>query len=330
MNAPSTEFRLLGPLEVHDARTGRHLPVPGARQRALLAVLLVEADRTVSVERLAEELWGDRPPRSAPNAVQAHIARLRKLLPRPTPEPPPTPTGTGIVTTPGGYLLRLADATTDAQRFCLLSDEGRAVAATEPDRAVTLLSSALALWRGPALADCRSGPICTAEADRLEERRLTTLEAFYEARLRSSRPDGITGELERLTDEHPLRERFYDLLMVALHRTERRGEALAVYERARHRLTTELGVEPGPSLRGRWEALLRHEASLSPVRLWPGSRSDEDPYPPPYTPHAPTETDELTRIGEHLAVLTRQLHQLTTRLEALTTHRPTPPDTPSP
>jgi DNA-binding SARP family transcriptional activator len=318
----SAEFRLLGPLEIHDPRTGRVLAPPGAKQRALLAVLLVEAGRSVSVERLAEELWGGRPPRSAANAVQAHIARLRKLLPEPGPaEAPgagPAPR-TGIVTEPGGYLLRLGGATTDAERFRLLSDEGRAAAASEPDRAVALLGGALDLWRGPALADSRGGPVCTAEADRLEERRLTTLEAFYEARLRSSRQEDVTGELERLTDEYPLRERFYDLLMAALQRADRRAEALAVYERAQRRLVGELGVEPGPSLRGRRQALLRHEASASPVRLWPGSRSDEDPYPVAHEARCDvpdvTRAGEIARIGVRLTALTRELRELTDRFE---------------
>ncbi|MFJ4467404.1 AfsR/SARP family transcriptional regulator [Streptomyces sp. NPDC089424] len=146
-----------------------------------------------------------------------------------------------------------------------LSAEGHAAAASDPDRAATLLERALSLWRGPALADCRGGPICTAKAYRLEEQRPLTLEAFYDARLRSARPDGITGDLELPAEEHPLRERFADLLMVALQRAGRHCEALAVYDRVRRRLASELGASPGPLLRGRREALLRHGPPPGPL-----------------------------------------------------------------
>ncbi|MEU6381129.1 AfsR/SARP family transcriptional regulator [Streptomyces sp. NPDC046909] len=318
MTGADTEFRLLGPLEVHHPRTGRRVVPPGAKQRALLATLVVEAGHTVSVERLADELWGAHPPRSAANAVQAHVARLRKLL---TPQDGPAPHET-IVTEPTGYLLRLGEATTDADHFRRLSTEGRAAAASDPDRAAALLDRALSLWRGPALADCRGGPLCAAEADRLEEQRLLVLEAFYEARLRSARSDGITGELERLAEEHPLRERFSDLLMVALHRADRRSEALAVYERVRRRLATELGVEPGPTLRGRREALLRHGPHPSPV-------PDEDWYA--YEDYAQDlayddpalRAAEMARIGRRLEELSHELRELTRRFEALRTARPT-------
>jgi DNA-binding SARP family transcriptional activator len=320
MTAAGTEFRLLGPVEVHHPRTGLRVVPPGAKQRALLATLVVEAGHSVSVERLADELWGERPPRSAANAVQAHVARLRRLL-GPTDDPAVRET---IVTEPAGYLLRLGSASTDAEQFRRLSAEGRAAAASDPDRAAALLDRALALWRGPALADCRGGPICAAEADRLEEQRLVVLEAFYEARLRSARSDGITGELERLAEQHPLRERFSDLLMVALHRADRRSEALAVYERVRLRLAAELGVEPGPSLRGRREALLRHGPSQPSFAVreldfegveefggYPGFAEDmayDDPDP---------RAAEMARIGRRLAELSYELRELTRRFEAL-------------
>ncbi|MGP4013534.1 AfsR/SARP family transcriptional regulator [Streptomyces sp. 4N124] len=293
MNGAGTEFRILGPVEVHDAPAGLRVVPPGAKQRALLASLVVEAGRVVSAERLADELWGDGPPRRAANAVQAHVARLRRLLGGPARERDAAHHAR-IVTGPGGYLLRLGRATTDAERFCRLSAEGRAACADDPERAARLLDRALSLWRGPALADCRGGPLCAAEADRLEEQRLTALETFYEARLRSARPEGITGELERLAQEHPLRERFYDLLMVALDRAGRRSEALAVFERARRRLAGELGVEPGPLLRGRWQALLRHE---------PQEAAGAGP--------------ELARIGRRLEEISGELRELTLRFEQL-------------
>ncbi|MFF4911075.1 AfsR/SARP family transcriptional regulator [Streptomyces sp. NPDC001260] len=318
MIGTDTEFRLLGPVEVHRSRTGLRVVPRGAKQRALLATLVVEAGHTVSVERLADELWGARPPRSAANAVQAHVARLRRLLGA---ADGPVAHET-IVTEPTGYLLRLGEAATDAEHFRRLSAEGRAAAASDPDRAAALLGRALSLWRGPALADCRGGSICAAEADRLEEQRLVVLEAFYEARLRSARSEGITVELERLAEEHPLRERFSDLLMVALHRADRCSEALAVYERVRRRLAAELGVEPGPSLRGRHEALLRQVGS-------PGGyaecgeytdRADDLAYGDPAL-----RAVEMTRIGRRLEELSYELRDLTRRFEALRSDTPPEP-----
>ncbi|MFE7853226.1 BTAD domain-containing putative transcriptional regulator [Streptomyces sp. NPDC057403] len=324
MTATATEFRLLGPVEVHRSRSGLRVAPAGAKQRALLATLVVEAGRTVSVERLAEELWGAHPPRSAANAVQAHIARLRRLL---AAADGPAAHET-IVTEPTGYLLRLGEAATDAEHFRRLSAQGRAAAASDPDRAAVLLDRALSLWRGPALADCRDGSICAAEADRLEEQRLVVLEAFYEARLRSARSEGITVELERLAEEHPLRERFSELLMVALHRADRCSEALAVYERVRRRLAAELGVEPGPSLRGRREALLR-QAGHSPAGdagfghctdraedLWCG-----DPA---------LRAAEVARIGRRLEELSCELRDLNRRFEALRADTPPGPRRPHP
>jgi len=336
MSGVFPEFRVLGPVEVHDPRTGWRVVPPGAKQRVLLAVLVIEANRTVATERLADELWGQAPPRRAANAVQAHVARLRRLLRSPFAGAPlaPCSAATGpappewIFTGPAGYVLQLGKATTDTERFRRLSAEGRAVAAEDPDRAAELLGRALSLWRGPALADCRGGPLCAAEADRLEEQRLMVLEALYEARLRSSRPDGLTGELERLAEEHPLRERFSDLLMVALHQAGRRSEALAVYERVRWRLASEIGVEPGPLLRDRHEALLRHVPAppsfpLSPRE--PGRGQDTDFFPERLDrDDARTGEAEMARIGRRLTELSYELRELTRRFETLAARRAAP------
>jgi DNA-binding SARP family transcriptional activator len=244
------KFRILGPVEVHDERTGVRILPTGAKQRALLGALVVKSGQIVSVHRLIDELWGEQPPANATNALQAHVARLRRLLPVPEP-------GSGeqhhewIVTRSLGYVLRLGRAGTDADRFHRLAAQGRAAAATDPEQAAELLRQALALWRGPALEGSVLGDICAAEAAQLEENRLTALEALYDACLRAARHGEITGELEELTTDHPMRERFYDLLMLALYRCGRQAEALSVYDRARRRLVHELGVEPGPALRGR-------------------------------------------------------------------------------
>lgn len=263
-----SEFRLLGPVTVHDTAGGTLTP-SGPKQRALLATLVLHAGQLLSVDRLVEELWGSAPPANAPNALQAHVARLRRLLPAPGHE--------WISTLPTGYLLTPGQASTDVARFTRLSGQGRAALPHDPGQAALLLHRALSLWRGPALQDSRHGPLCAAEADRLEEQRLTTLEALYEASLQCGRSAEITAGLERLSADHPLRERLYDLLMLALYRGGRQAEALGVYERARRHLVTTLGIEPGPALRARLDAILNHSPTLTPP-----------PPPPPYRPAAPT------------------------------------------
>ncbi|WP_328904729.1 AfsR/SARP family transcriptional regulator (plasmid) [Streptomyces sp. NBC_00441] len=285
------EFRLLGPVMVHDATGGADIVPAGSKQRALLAAFVTHAGVLLDVDRLAAELWDGAPPGNAANALQAHVARLRRLL--------PAPGDYGhawISTLPTGYLLDLGGASTDVQRFTRRSAEGRAAVATDPARAAKLLHGALELWRGPALQDCRRGPVCAAEADRLDEMRLTTLEALHEARLRCERHGECIGDLERLTADHPLRERFYDLLMVALYRSGRQAEAIGVYERARRRLVAALGIEPGPALRGRLESVLTHSPGLV----------------------APGVLDELDRLRRRVDELGRQQLELTRRLNAAT------------
>ncbi|MBD3575369.1 AfsR/SARP family transcriptional regulator [Streptomyces sp. KD18] len=311
------EFRILGPVEVHDGRTGARVVPSGPKQRTLLAALVVRAGEVLAADRLIDELWGDRPPASAANALQAHVARLRRLLPQ-GPAGPDGDAAEWISTHPLGYLLRPDGASSDAQRFQLLSAEGRALLAEDPDRATGLLRSALALWRGPALDGGARGPICAGEADRLEELRLTTLETLYEARLRCGRHADAVRELERLTARHPLRERFYDLLMLALYRCGRQGEALGVYERARRRLVDGLGVEPGPALHGRMEEILRHAPSLAAPG--PAAAAYAGPDPAAYADaeaELPALRREIALLGDRIAVLGRQQQVLLRRLQEL-------------
>ncbi|MFD8821897.1 BTAD domain-containing putative transcriptional regulator [Streptomyces sp. NPDC059605] len=312
------EFRLLGPVEVRDPLTGTSIVPPGSKQRALLSAFVVHAGQLLPGDRLTAELWGDRPPANAANALQAHVARLRRLLPAPGSRPDGGGATGGnavdsgrewISTLPAGYLLHLGPATTDVQRFHRLSAEGRAMLASDPGRAAELLRRALAVWRGPALQDSGHGRICATEADRLEENRLTTLETLYEASLRCARHGEITGELEKLTADHPLRERFYDLLMLALYRGGRQAEALGVYERARRRLRDALGIEPGPALRGRMEAILNHAPALSAP-----APSDA----PVTVGAAPDPGDELARLRRRVDELGREQEALSRRIDALT------------
>ncbi|MGD9485071.1 AfsR/SARP family transcriptional regulator [Streptomyces sp. TRM70308] len=311
-----TQFRILGPVEVYDAGTGRRVTPPGVKQRTLLAVLAAEAGRPVTVDRLADELWGEDQPLRSANAVQAHVARLRRLL-----DGLDRAGGPGwIGTEPLGYVLRLGSASTDARTFQRLSDEGRAAAAADPERAVRLLRRALALWRGPALQDCRCGPLGEAEAERLEERRLTALESLYAALLRSGRPEAVAAELERLTDEHPLRESFYALLIRALDGAGRPAEALSVYERARRRLAHQLGTEPGRELRARRDGLLRRLPSRSPPPLLPPPPPPRASAPPPDGFSGAALLDlgsELVRLRQRVEELTREQARLRRRCDEL-------------
>ncbi|MEU0372642.1 AfsR/SARP family transcriptional regulator [Streptomyces sp. NPDC006283] len=315
------KFRILGPVEIHDERTGVRILPTGAKQRALLGALVVKSGQIVSVHRLIDELWGEQPPANATNALQAHVARLRRLLPVPEP-------GSGeqhhewIVTRSLGYVLRLGRAGTDADTFHRLAAQGRAAAAADPEQAAELLRQALALWRGPALEGSVLGDICAAEAAQLEENRLTALEALYDACLRASRHGEITGELEELTTDHPMRERFYDLLMVALYRCGRQAEALSVYDRARKRLVHELGVEPGPALRGRMESILQHDPRLA-VPGTAGFTARVHPMPLPSAPGPatapPPGTDAAQDAGPDATVLslTGEIARLRSRIERL-------------
>ncbi|KOG32624.1 AfsR/SARP family transcriptional regulator [Streptomyces resistomycificus] len=274
------QFRMLGLVEVRDEQSGLRILPTGAKQRALLGALVVKAGHNVSGQRLIDELWGEHPPANAANALQVHVARLRRLLSglkyqdieqpaqhtqhTQSVQPVPRP---WIVTTSRGYTLQLAPVETDAACFQQLTDKARRVLPEDPGQAGELLRRALSLWRGPALEGSVLGDICAGKAAQLEEHRLSALELLYDAHLRTGRHGEITGELVELTVDHPLRERFHDLLMVALYRCGRQAEALGVYDRARSHMVRELGVEPGPALRGLMEAILHHDPALAAAPL---------------------------------------------------------------
>jgi DNA-binding SARP family transcriptional activator len=307
------DFRILGPVRIFDECTGTHLVPTGAKQRALLGALTVKAGQVVSADRLVDELWGKAPPANAANALQAHVARLRRLAPAPGRG---EPRHEWLVTVPPGYLLRPGAGGTDAQRFHRLTAQGRSLAARDPGRSADTLRAALALWRGAALEGGGRGALCSAEASLLEESRLAALEALHEACLLADRCGEIIGELRELTVLHPLRERFHELLMTALHRCGRRAEALGVYERARRRLAHDLGVEPGPALRSRREAILHHHDAPTP----PDPRTDA---PHGADPAPPTDTGvhllraEIARLRLHVERLTREQRDLAGRFEQL-------------
>ena len=243
------EFRVLGPLEV--VEHGSPLPLGGARQRALLALLLTRANEVVSTDRLIDELWGERPPRGAANALQYHVSRLRKQLGG----------AHAIVTKEPGYLIRVGPDELDLLRFERLVEEGQR---SSPEAAAGLLRRALALWRGPALADVAHEAFAQAEILRLEELRLVALEQRIDADLALGRDAELVAELEALVRQHALRERLRAQLMLALYRCGRQAEALEVYRRTRRVLVDGLGIEPSPALQELEQAILHQDPELSP------------------------------------------------------------------
>jgi DNA-binding SARP family transcriptional activator len=241
------DFRLLGPLEVlseHD----QLIALGGVKQRSVLAILLLQANEVVSTDRLIDQLWGAEPPATAAKSIQVYVSRLRKAL------------GEGRLFTHGhGYLLRAEPEELDLARFEQLADEARRGA---PDSAAGKLREALALWRGPALADLAYERFAQVEIARLEEMRLAVLEQRIDADLAAGRHAELVGELEALVARQPLRERLRSQLMLALYRSARQAEALDAYRAARRELQEELGLDPSGELKQLEQAILRQDPEL--------------------------------------------------------------------
>jgi DNA-binding SARP family transcriptional activator/streptogramin lyase len=249
--ASGLQFRLLGRVEA--VRDGERVDIGTRKQRAVLALLLLNANRVVSTERLIDELWGSSPPESARSALQVYIAGLRKALGR----------DSGILrTTPPGYVLEVERGAVDLERFAELRDEARAAAG--PEQRAALLRDALSLWRDDPLADLVTEPFASAAVAQLEQLRLEALEQRIEADLDLGRHAALIAELEVLVAEHPYRERLRGQLMLALYRSGRQAEALEIYREGRSLLSDELGLEPGHDLRGLHAAILRQDKSLGP------------------------------------------------------------------
>ncbi|SDC93516.1 Transcriptional regulatory protein, C terminal [Geodermatophilus telluris] len=239
------QFDILGPLQVRDA--GRPLLLGRPKQRAVLAILLLDAGRVVSLDRLVEELWGPQSPPQALASVQAYVSHLRRLL---EPQRAPGAPATVVVAQPPGYRIVLGSGDLDAARFETLAQAGHDLLQHgEAPRAAETLQAALGLWRGPVLADLADAPFVQAERTRLEDLRLTALEDRLSADLAIGRHARIVAELERLTGEHPFRERLQGLRMTALYRCGRQAEALQSYQHFRVQLREELGLDPGQALR---------------------------------------------------------------------------------
>lgn len=244
----------------------------GAKQRALLAILLLDANAVVSSDRLMDDLWGAEPPKTAAKSLQVLISQLRKVL---EPDRASGESGRLLVTRPPGYLIRVEPNQLDLERFRHLAAEGReALAAGDPVRAATTLREALALWRGPPFADLAYTDFAQRESSRLEELRLAALEDRMQADLETGRHGEIIGEVEKHVSEYPLRERPRAQLMLALYRSGRQADALDAYREARRTLVDELGIEPGRGLKELHSAILEQDPALDLDRSTPERRQD--------------------------------------------------------
>jgi DNA-binding SARP family transcriptional activator len=247
------EYRILGPLEV--AHEGEPVPLGRPKERLVLAVLLLHANEFVSRERLIDELWGPAPPPTAKKAVNVYISQLRKALARNGHDP--------ITTADGGYRLGVDDDELDVSRLRLLLAAARErESAGELDAAAELLREGLGLWRGPTLSGLLLESHGREEISQLDELRLTALMDRIDCDLALDRHEEVLGELHVLVGEHPLRERLRAQQMLALYRADRQADALDAYQRARHDLVDELGIEPSESLQRLQQAILRHDPAL--------------------------------------------------------------------
>jgi DNA-binding SARP family transcriptional activator/predicted ATPase len=296
------EFRILGPLDV--ANGAGPLLIGAPKPRALLGVLLLHPNEAVSSERLIDELWGERPPATASKVLQTYVSQLRRLLGSDT-----------IATRAPGYLLRIDEQALDATRFRRLVAEGRSLAASGDHQAASeRYREALALWRGPPLADIVFESFARSEAERLEDERLATAMDLTDSELALGHHEQVIPEVETHVRQHPLRERLRAQLMLALYRAGRQAEALEVYREGRQTLAEELGIDPGPELKTLEGKILRQDSSLlAPPRPSP-ARFEVEPAktPAPVGPPAPAadvrktvtvafaDLTESTALGERL------------------------------
>ncbi len=248
MDAKATEFRVLGPIEV--VRDGSVVPLGGPRQRALLALLLIESGRSVASDRLIDELWAGEPPEGATTTLRSYVSRLRQSL----------GDGAPVIGTSTGYRLDLDGHQLDAAEFERLiraADEGLAAGRLRSAR--DGFAAALTMWRGRPFADLSDDGSLAVEADRLEELRLHALEERISADIELGRSPELIDELEALVRRHPYRERMWGSLMLALYHSGRQADALATYHRTRQMLDEQFGLEPGDNLRAMEGAILRGE-----------------------------------------------------------------------
>ncbi|HWM10799.1 MAG TPA: BTAD domain-containing putative transcriptional regulator, partial [Solirubrobacteraceae bacterium] len=272
------DVRLLGPLDVRVE--GRVVQFDGAKQRTLFTALALRAPEAVSVDDLVEAIWAGEPPGGAVHALQKQVSRLRQRLGE------SAPVHRGAV----GYALGVEHGAIDAHRFEDLLQRARA--AIDRGQAAEDLEAALAMWRGPALADHRFADFAQTEIGRLEELRMEAIEERMGAELARGGDADLVGGLRALVAEHPLRERLRAHLMLALYRGGRQAEALEVMREGRRLLVDELGIEPGPDLRRLESAILAHDPELD---------ADRPQRRPPVAAAIPAPADELIGRDSELA-----------------------------
>jgi DNA-binding SARP family transcriptional activator len=299
---PGFEFRLLGPLSV--SYRGQPVPIGAPKHRALLAALVIDANRVVSVDTLVERLWGEHAPAGARVTLQNHIMRLRRVLASVASADP-------VLTATDGYLLAADDDRVDLRRFDTLVDRAAAVLTeADPARARPLLVEALALWRGDALVDIRSDALQREVVPALHEHRLRAVELRVEVDLRLGRHAQLVAELAELTARYPLREGLWTARLLALYRSGRQAEALAAYRYVSGLLARDLGIDPGPALRDMHRAVLANDPALRApttalvvdsgstlVRPTPSTRDDLPAQLPDFTGRA-TELEALLGLPE--------------------------------
>jgi basic membrane lipoprotein Med (substrate-binding protein (PBP1-ABC) superfamily)/DNA-binding SARP family transcriptional activator len=244
------------------------LELGGAKQRAVLAALLLRAGEVVPVERLIDEVWGDSPPSSAARSLESYVSRLRHVL---------ASYGVSFDRLGGGYRIELGEAVLDSRLFEALVDAASERGGVgDHERAAELASEALDLWRGPVLSGLRLHFDGRADAERLEEHRVHALKIRADAELAQGHHSQLVAQLRRLVEENPYREQFVAQLMVALYRSGRQAEALEAYERTRRRLMNDLGIQAGPELQRLSAQIVRQEphlAALRPIADGPGGRA---------------------------------------------------------
>jgi SARP family transcriptional regulator, regulator of embCAB operon len=255
------EFSILGPLKL--SNDGRTSTPTAPKPRSVLGLLLLSADQTVPVSALIRDLWGTSPPVSAVTTLQTYILQIRKCLGELLGISISEVAQCLLVTVPEGYLLRTASAELDRRTFDVLAAAGRgALAIGENSEAAALLARACGLWRGPALADVRAGIVTEAQLMALEQVRLNTIEQYIDARMRLGHHQDVLAELTLLVAEHGPNENFCAQLMLALHRSGRRRDALSVFHQLRTSMIEELGLEPSKRLHLLQQAILADDPAL--------------------------------------------------------------------
>src|SRR3954453_18614845 len=281
---------LLGPVEL--VSQGAAVPLGGRKQRAVFALLALDAGRVVPVDRLLRELWPDDPPSQSMTALQSCVSRLRRVLSGI--EVPAGDTAPRILTKPPGWVLEVPDGTVDTGEFARLVKEGRELlTADQPRAAADRLISSLSLWTGPPMADLDMAAFASADRTRLDLQRLDATELLFEAQLAAGEAAAVAESASGFTQDNPFRERGWLSLMLPLYRSGRQADALAAGARLRAALAEELGLDPSPEVASLVQRMLRHDPGLPFPSSGPGELS-----PPPTAAPAGTDSEPVRGEGE--------------------------------